>query len=170
MSAQEADGLTAAFKTGGAAAMRKALNGVKPTGTITHRNGKPVPTRLTIERPSDQGRMLTIVTDQPLVLIGAGLPDAKPTAGFDFGIVDFVIDASGNGTGTMSPAAKVTVRQGAFVTDEVLWRAHPPDGRQAVEMSDHRETRMAKLGISGRSGARAPPGRRQRETFTAAVS
>ena len=118
MSEKEADALTAAFKTGGAAALRKALNGVTPTGNVTVGAGKPVATRLTIERPSDKGRMLTIVTDRPIVLIGAGKPGAKPAAGFDFGIIDFVVDASGNGVGTMSPAAKVTVRQGAFVVDE----------------------------------------------------
>ena len=118
MSQQEADALTAAFKTGGAAALRKALEGSKPTWTITIGSGKPVPTRLTVERATDNGRMLTIVSDRPLALLGAGLPDAKPSAGFDFGIVDFVIDATGNGTGTMSPAAKVTVKNGAFVVDE----------------------------------------------------
>lgn len=118
MSTQEADALTGAFKTGGAAALRKALTGVKPTGTVTIGAGKPVPARMTIERPSDKGRMLTIVTDQPLAHLGAGLPGAKPATGFDFGIVDFVVDANGNGTGTISPAAKVTVRQGAFVVDE----------------------------------------------------
>ena len=32
--AGEADSLTGAFKTGGAAALRKALVGVKPTGTV----------------------------------------------------------------------------------------------------------------------------------------
>jgi hypothetical protein len=118
MSEKEAEALTGAFKTGGAAAVRKALTGVTPTGSITIGAGKPVATRFAIERPTDKGRMLTLVTDQPIVLIGAGRPGAQPAAGFDFGIIDFVVDASGNGTGTMSPAAKVTVRQGAFVVDE----------------------------------------------------
>jgi hypothetical protein len=73
---------------------------------------------MTLERPTDKGRMLTIVTDRPIGLIGAGRPDAKPTEGFDFGIVDFVVDAKGAGTGTMSPAAKVTVKDGVFVVSE----------------------------------------------------
>ena len=118
MSEQEAATLTSAYAAGGAAALRKALTGVKPTGTIAIGSGKPVATRLTLERPTDKGRMLTIVTDQPLVLIGAGLPNAKSAAGFDFGIIDFVVDSAGNGAGTMSPAAKVTVKQGVFVIDE----------------------------------------------------
>jgi hypothetical protein len=81
-------------------------------------SGKAIPSRLTLERPSDRGRMLTIVTDQPLLFIGAGLPEAKAKEGFDFGIIDIIVPASGAGTGTMSPAAKVTVKQGVFVVDE----------------------------------------------------
>jgi hypothetical protein len=118
MTEAEATQLTSAFANGGAAALRKALAGVAPTGSIQIGSGAPTPTRLTLERPTDKGRMLTIVTDRPLLFLGAGLPDAKPTEGFDFGIVDVVIDASGAGVGTMSPAAKVTVKQGTFIVDE----------------------------------------------------
>jgi hypothetical protein len=118
MTQAEADKLTGAFANGGAGALRKALAGVAPTGSIQIGSGAATPTRLTIERPSDRGRLLTIVTDTPLLFLGAGLPGAKPKEGFDFGIVDLVIDAKGGGTGTMSPAAKVTVKQGVFVVDE----------------------------------------------------
>jgi hypothetical protein len=118
MSQEEADKMTSAFANGGAAALRKALTGVAPTGSIKIGSGTPTPTRLTLERPTDKGRMLTIVTDRPLIFLGAGLPEAKPKQGFDFGIVDFVVDDTGAGVGTMSPAAKVTVKQGAFVVDE----------------------------------------------------
>jgi hypothetical protein len=118
MSQQEADKFTSAFTTGGAVALRKALTGQAPTGSVHLGSGKPTPTRLTLERSTDKGRMLTIVTDQPLMFLGGGLPQAKPKQGFDFGIVDFVIDDNGIGVGTMSPAAKVTVREGAFVVDE----------------------------------------------------
>ena len=55
-------------------------------------------------------------------LIGRGverlLPEAKPQQGYDFGIVDITVDGKGVGVGTMSPAAKVTVKQGVFVVDE----------------------------------------------------
>jgi len=46
------------------------------------------------------------------------MPNAKPKEGFDFGIIDFIVAANGTGSGTMSPAAKVTVKQGVFVVDE----------------------------------------------------
>lgn len=118
MSQAEADKFTTAFAKGGVAELRKALTGVAPTGSVQIGSGKATPTRLTLERPSDRGRMLTIVTDQPLMFVGAGMPNAKPKEGFDFGIIDIIVADSGAGSGTMSPAAKVTVKQGVFVVDE----------------------------------------------------
>jgi hypothetical protein len=88
MSQVEADKLGEAFKAGGAAALRKALAGVPPTGTIRLGSGNPTPTRVTVERVTDTGRLLTIVTDQALFFVGAGAPGAKPQAGFDFAVVD----------------------------------------------------------------------------------
>src|SRR3954470_19872216 len=50
MSQSEAAPLVAAFKSGGAAALRKALVGVAPTGSVRVGQGKVTPTRFTIER------------------------------------------------------------------------------------------------------------------------
>jgi hypothetical protein len=118
MSQSEAEKFTGAFASGGAAALRKALVGVAPTGSVQLGNGKATPTRLTLERATDKGRLLTIVTDQPLLFVGGGLPDAKPKEGYDFAIIDLEVDASGNGSGTVAPAAKVAVKQGAFVVQD----------------------------------------------------
>jgi hypothetical protein len=116
MTQQEADGLLAAFKSGGAAGLHKALKGVKPTGSIALGGGKPTPTRLAVERQTDKGRLITMVTDTPILHLGKGLPDAKPTQGYDFAVLDLEI-ASGGGTGTLTLAAKVTVKGGAFVVE-----------------------------------------------------
>jgi hypothetical protein len=118
MSQSEADRFTGLFRTGGAAALRKALEGVPPTGSVTLGKGTPTPTRLTLERRTDKGRLLTMVADKPILALGAGLPDAKPTAEHDFAVVDIEVDASGNGSGTFAPAAKITVNQGAFVVSD----------------------------------------------------
>jgi hypothetical protein len=118
LSQSEADSLTSAFKTGGAPALRKALAAVAPTGTVRLGQGEPTSTRLTIERPTDKGRLLTIVTEQPLLFLGAGMPKAKSKEGYEFGIIDIEVDAAGSGSGTLAPAAKVSVRQGAFVVDD----------------------------------------------------
>lgn len=69
---------------------------------------------LTLERPTDKGRSITIVTDTPVLLLGAGVPGAKPREGYDFAIIDLELDSTGAGTGTFTPAAKVTVKQGVF--------------------------------------------------------
>ena len=74
--------------------------------------GQATPTRLAIERPTDKGRLLTIVTDQPILFLGAGVPGAKPKEGYDFAIIDLEVDAKGTGSGTLAPAAKVTVKDG----------------------------------------------------------
>ena len=118
MPQSEADRLVAAFKTGGPAALRKALVGVPPTGTVQLGAGAATPTRLTIERATDKGRLLTIVTDQPILFLGAGVPGAKPKEGYDFAIIDIEVDAKGSGSGTLAPAAKVTVKEGVFVVED----------------------------------------------------
>jgi hypothetical protein len=118
MSQGEVDKLTAAFTTGGVAGLRKALVGVPPTGSVRIGAGAATPTRLTLERPTDKGRLLTIVTDQPIAFLGAGLPGAKAKEGYDLGVVDIEIDAKGSGSGTLAPAAKVTVKQGVFVVED----------------------------------------------------
>jgi hypothetical protein len=118
MSQAEADKLTAAFKSGGAAGLRKALTGVAPTGSVTVGGGKPTPTRITVERTTEKGRLLTMVTDRPVLFLGAGVPGAKPKAGYDFAVIDLEVDAKGAGSGTIAPAAKVTVKDGAFVVED----------------------------------------------------
>jgi hypothetical protein len=118
MSQSEAESIAAAFKTGGAAALRKALAGIPPTGTVQLGEGKATPTRFTIERPTGGGRLLTILTDQPLLFLGAGVPGAKPKEGYDFAVIDIEVDAKGNGSGTLAPAARLRLNQGAFVVED----------------------------------------------------
>ena len=114
----EADKLSAAFKAGGVDALRKALVGVKPTGSVTLGTGKPTASRITIDRATDKGRLLTIVSDQPILHLGAGVPNAKPKAGYDFSVVDIEVDAKGSGSGTLAPAAKIELKNGAFVVSD----------------------------------------------------
>jgi hypothetical protein len=114
----EADKLVAAFKSGGAAGLRKALAGVPPTGSLQLADGAPIPTRFTIERPTDEGRLIIIVTDKPLLFLGAGVPGAKPKDGYDFAVIDLELDRTGAGSGTLAPAAKITVKGSAFVVED----------------------------------------------------
>jgi len=128
MAHDEAEKLTGAFKTGGLTALRNALSGVKPTGTIQLGKGTPTPTRFAIERPTDKGRLVTIVADRPILFVGASVPGAKPKQGYDFAVADLEVDASGKGTGSLAPAAKVTVKGDAFVVEDY--------GTDRVELKD----------------------------------
>jgi hypothetical protein len=119
----ERKALVRAFMTGGEAALRQALGGLSPTGSVRIGNASPTPARITLDRPTDKGRLLTIVTDKPILFVGGGFPDAKPKEGYGFGVLDIEVDAKGNGSGTLSPAAKVKVAQGAFVIDEYASQA-----------------------------------------------
>ncbi len=114
----EADALLAAFNSGGVEGLRKALVGVAPTGSVRLGTGEPTPTRLAVERPTGSGRLLTLVTDKPILFLGAGLPGAKPREGYDFAVIDLEVDESGSGTGTLAPAATVTSKAGAFVVQD----------------------------------------------------
>ena len=119
----ETDRLTAAFKQGGAAGLRKALGGAPAAGSVRLGSGESTPARMVIERATDKGRLLTIVTDKPILFLGAGVPGAQPKEGYDFAIVDLEVDAAGNGSGMLAPAAKVTLKQGAFVVDDYAQEA-----------------------------------------------
>jgi hypothetical protein len=115
----EAGPLVAAFKAGGAAALRKALVGIAPTGSVKIGDGAVTPTRFTIERSTGDGRLLTIITDRPLLFVGARASGAKPKTGYDFAVIDFLVDAKGSGAGTIAPAAKIRVNpEGAFVVED----------------------------------------------------
>jgi hypothetical protein len=114
----EADRLRGTFKSGGPSALRKALVGLPPTGSVQLGGAASKPTRLTLDRPTDKGRLLTIVTDEPLLFLAAGVPGAKPKEGYDFAIIDIEVDGKGNGSGTIAPAAKVTLKQDIFIVDD----------------------------------------------------
>ena len=116
--AEEGRSLASAFTTGGEAALRQALAGLKTTGSVQIGKGTPTAARIALDRPTSNGRLLTIVTDKPILFLGGGLPDAKPKDGYGFAVLDIEVDAQGNGSGTLSPAAKLKVVQGAFVVDD----------------------------------------------------
>jgi hypothetical protein len=115
----ERDALLAAVKTGGTAAARTLLRSKSDAGTL-QLGSRPAGTiKYVYARNTAGGRLLTIITSDPVVLLGSGLPEAKPTAGYDLGLVLLELPASGPGNGEMVPAAKVKVdAQGAIVTED----------------------------------------------------
>jgi len=115
----ERDALLAAVKQGGTAAARTLLRSKSDAGTLRLGSRAAGTIKYVYARNTGGGRLLTIITAEPVVLLGSGLSDAKPAAGYDLGLVLLEVPASGQGKGEMVPAAKVKVdAQGAIVTED----------------------------------------------------
>jgi hypothetical protein len=110
--------LMAALKKGGTAAAKTVLAARSSAGSIqvgTHRT----PIKYAFARSMGAGRLITVVTAEPIALAGTGLPDSKPKAGFDLGLALLEVPGSGTGQGELAPAAKVRLNdQGAIVTED----------------------------------------------------
>jgi hypothetical protein len=111
------DSLVAALKKDAAAA-RQLLAKRDDLGTVQV-GARQTPIKYAYARSTGGGRLITVVTGEPIAFIGAGLPDAKPKAGFDFGLVLLDTAAKGPGRGELVPATRITVNaDGAIVTQD----------------------------------------------------
>lgn len=119
-------------KGGDRTATRKALAGMADIGFI-ELGTKRTPVKYAYARSTGAGRLITVITAEPILFLGAGLPDAKPKEGFDLALALLVLDGSDHGDGELAPAAKVKVDpKGAIVTEEY--------GREVVRL-----TKIAKV-------------------------
>jgi hypothetical protein len=106
-SASERDALTRAIRQGGSSyALRTLLLTFADAGVIQVGERK-MPIKFASERPTDTGRLITVATGNPILYLGAGLPDAKPRTGHDVAVAMLVVQTSGGGTGELVLAAKV---------------------------------------------------------------
>jgi hypothetical protein len=96
-----------ALKSGGTAALKKALDGMPDAGTIQVADRK-TPLKYAYSQSLGAGRLVTVAAPQPIVYLGADAPEAKPKAGFDVALAVFQVDNAGKGTvGELAPAATV---------------------------------------------------------------
>jgi hypothetical protein len=114
-----------AVKQGGTKALQTLLASKPEVGSLQLGDRK-TPIKLAIERPSGGGRLITVVTSEPILRLGEGLPESKPVAGYDVALATFEVQSNGPGVGDLSPAAKVRMDdKGAFVVDDygqaVVW-------------------------------------------------
>jgi hypothetical protein len=113
----ERDALIAAVKKGGTAA-RDLLTSKPDAGSIQVGTTKTA-VKYAYARSIGAGRLITLVTAVPILFVGGDLPNAKPKAGYDLGLVLLDLDASKPGQGEVAPAAKVKVdAQNAIVTED----------------------------------------------------
>jgi hypothetical protein len=108
----------AAIKTGGPA-VAKALGGLMDAGFIEVGTQR-TPLKFAGQRDTGGGgRLVTVATATPVLFLGAGLPDAKPKAGFDVALAILDLTGGATGTGELAPAAKIGVNaSGALVTSD----------------------------------------------------
>lgn len=100
------DALAKALKDGGYPAFLTTLRAMPVVGTLKMRE-RSVPIRWARQETTATGRRITAITESPVYFFGAGSADAKPTAGFDIGAMEFTSDGAGMGKGTLSGAARV---------------------------------------------------------------
>jgi hypothetical protein len=107
----------AAVKAHDHAATTRALAALPELGYITL-GEKRTPLKYAYERPTGDGRLITVVTAQPLFFVGGSEPEAKPKQGYDLGLALLVLNARNTGDGELAPAVKIKVDNGAIVTDD----------------------------------------------------
>ena len=108
----------AALKKGDPA-LKAALDAMKPTGSIQV-GGRSTPLHYARTLSTGNGTLVTILATQPIAFLGAGLPEQKPKAGYQFAFATFEVDGAGKGTaGDLAPAAKLKLGPGdAVVVDD----------------------------------------------------
>ena len=107
-----------ALKEGGTVAARPVLSGMKDSGYI-ELGQRRTPIKYAFARPTGSGRLITVVTAQPILFLGAGVPESKPKSGYDLAVAILDLDAVGKGQGELAPAAKVKMNEsGAVVIDD----------------------------------------------------
>lgn len=98
--------MTDGLKYGGYPGFLLALRETAAAGSLQVA-GQSFAIRWAREEKAENGRRITLVTDQPVHFIGGGRRGAKPTAGYEVAVVLLNVDAAGRGDGTMAAAARV---------------------------------------------------------------
>jgi hypothetical protein len=132
-SAAERDRLVPLVKANDRAATRKALAAAEDIGTIQVRDHR-IPIKYAYARATGGGRMITVVTAEPILHLGGDAPGAKPKAGYDLALALLVLDAADSGTGELAPAVTLMVNEaGSIVTHDY--------GTEVVRLVDVKKSR-----------------------------
>jgi hypothetical protein len=125
---QERTTVADALKTGGTPAVVERLKAMEDVGYIEVGERRS-PLKYAYARAMGSGRLITVISPSPIAHLGAGLPDAKPKAGFDLALALLDLPSTGTGTGELAPAAKVKLTDaGAIETEDY--------GAEVVRLTD----------------------------------
>jgi hypothetical protein len=106
-SEEERAAVIKAARDGGSADVRKLLATWKDAGFIQVGQQRTA-IKFAGRRATPAGQLVTVVTATPIAFVGAGIPESKPTTGFDVAVA--ILDVNeGGGIGELAPAAKVGV-------------------------------------------------------------
>ena len=122
-SPHEREALMTALRDGGSEALRRVLATMADAGFLQlgdHRT----PIKFAAQRPTASGRLVTVLTAEPVLFLGAGLPASKPRQGFDVAVA--MLYPGDGAFGELAPAAKVGIdSSGAFLIEDygttVVW-------------------------------------------------
>lgn len=136
----ERDKAVMGLKAGGTPAVQNLLASMPDAGMLQLGRVK-TPIRFARALPVAGGKVVTLVTAQPVYYVGAGLPGAAnpaDKAGYSLAVVIFQVDAEGNGEiGDLAPAAKVKLDdKSGFVVEDY--------GAEAVRLTGIAKTTAAK--------------------------
>lgn len=113
----EQQALISTVKKDGTEAARKLLMMRADAGTV-QLGAQTETVKYAFARAIGGGRLITAITSEPMLFLGAGLPDAKPTANYPLGVVLIEVPDKGFGHGELVPAARVRADEhNAIVTD-----------------------------------------------------
>jgi len=118
--AEERTALTAAFKSGDAEALKKALAAQESIGYVDRGKVK-IAIKYVSSNPTGKGKgkMMTLACDEAMKFVGGDIPDVAPKAGFDLTYILLTVDGEGRGTGEIVPAARMKLREdGSLVVSE----------------------------------------------------
>jgi hypothetical protein len=98
--------MTDGLKYNGYPGFLNALRQAPQVGTLEVA-GDTFKIRWARQQANDAGRVISLVTDEPVAFIGSGKRGAKPTAGYEVAVIQLTLDKAGHGSGTMAAAARV---------------------------------------------------------------
>lgn len=125
----------AALREGGYPKFLTTLRNAPEVGQLVLAGGEPLAIRYAREKVEGGGRSIIVVTDRPVFFVSGARPGGtKPRAGYEIGVVQIQLDATGQGHGTMAAAARVK-----------------PDGDGGVLLDDYAEEPIALTKLTRKS-------------------
>ena len=122
-SAAEREAVMAALRNGGTAALKPILAKMADAGVLQI-GERSTPIKFAAQRQTASGRLVTVVTAEPVLFLGGGLPAAQPRKGFDVAVA--MLYPGDSAFGELAPAAKVGLdSSGAILIEDygatVVW-------------------------------------------------